>query len=367
MHTFLDTPPATTDSGRVPRYIPALTGLRAVAAYSVFLHHYNPAPPDSVSYRLFHQGYIGVSIFFVLSGFLIEHRYADACCRRTNWSWGRYAQQRFARIFPLYTLLLFMTIGVNAMTGHPMSLRLILLNLSLLKGFFEKAAFSGIPQSWSLTVEICFYAVAPFLFVHLPRWGLARVSAGLVCLGLIGWVMARQLNEAAHGFLGSAPFVLFYTFFGRAFDFLVGMWLARHWHQNQLPRRRWTTVFGLISIVVCVSWQMGLPTLTTNPICLAGSELVCYNYLLPLGIGALLLELIDQPSFIQRLLSQPIMQALGRSSYAFYLIHTGVLSRGLQKLGITESGFLFGWLLILAYLLYRLVEKPLQEWLRVSQ
>lgn len=350
----------------VPRYLPALTGLRAVAAYGVFLHHYNPASPGTFSYRLFHQGYSGVSVFFVLSGFLIYHRYADAYCRRTNWSWWRYAQQRLARIFPLYIILLLLTVITNAMAGRPMSLLLIGLNLTLLKGFFENDIFSGIPQSWSLTVEICFYLVTPFLFVRLPRWGVAGLSTGLVGLGLVGWAIAGPLSAFTQGFLGNVPFVLFYTFFGRAFEFLVGMWLARRWHQNQLPRSRWATAAGLVIIAGCVSWQAYVPLLTVSPAHLIGSEIVCYNYLLPLGVGTFLLGLIHQPSPVQRLLSQLVMQALGRSSYAFYLIHTGVIAHGLQKMGVTQGTPLFGWLILLAYLLYRFVEKPLHRRLRAD-
>lgn len=366
MPTFLNLLPATTDSSRVPRYLPALTGLRALAAYGVFVHHYNPASPGTLPYRLFHQGYIGVSVFFVLSGFLIYHRYADAYGRRTNWSWWRYVRQRFARIFPLYTILLLATVTINAVAGRPMSLLLIGLNLTLLKGFFEQNLFSGIPQSWSLTVEICFYGVAPFLFIRLPCWGVAGLSAGLVGIGLLGWALVGPLSVYTHGFMGSVPFVLSYTFFGRAFEFLVGMWLARRWHQNQLPWSRWATVIGLMVLVGCVGWQAYLPVITTRPDDLLCSEIVCYNYLLPMGIGTFLIGMIHHPSPIQRLLSQPIMQALGRSSYAFYLIHTGIVAHGLQTIGVTQTGSLFGWLILLAYFLYHFVEKPLHTWLRTT-
>ncbi len=113
------------------RYIPALTGLRAVAAYLVFLHHYNPASPGTLAHRVFEQGYIGVTVFFVLSGFLMYHRYADAYFRQENWSWQRYLQNRFARIYPLYALLLLITAGVTAWRGEPMSFPVFILNVTL--------------------------------------------------------------------------------------------------------------------------------------------------------------------------------------------------------------------------------------------
>ncbi len=60
------------------------------------------------------------------------------------------------------------------------------------------------------------------------------------------------------------------------------------------------------------------------------------------------------------------MQALGRSSYAFYLIHVGVVASGLQKIGVTNYGLLFVLLVAIAHALYRFVEKPLQQRLRAN-
>ena len=173
--------------------IPALTGLRAIAAYLVFLHHYNPAATGTFANRLFEQGYVGVSIFFILSGFLIYHRYADEYFEQENWSWRTYLQNRFARIFPLYALLLLVTVGTNYLLGRTMNWPLLGVNLTLLKGFFDTYKFSGIAQSWSLTVEACFYLSAPLLFVFLRRWGALPLTAVLAIVGLGLWATVGQI------------------------------------------------------------------------------------------------------------------------------------------------------------------------------
>ena len=62
------------------KYLPALTGIRIIAAYMVFFHHYNPINKDFfgiVIYNFFTELHVGVTLFFVLSGFLITHRYYD--------------------------------------------------------------------------------------------------------------------------------------------------------------------------------------------------------------------------------------------------------------------------------------------------
>ena len=348
-------PPATS-APATGQYIPALTGLRAIAAYLVFLHHYNPAPTGTFAHRLFAQGYIGVTIFFVLSGFLIDHQYADSYLWNQNGSWRRYGQNRFARIVPLYVLLLLLTFAVSGVTGQAVSGPVFWLNLTLLKGFFDAYKFSGIAQSWSLTVELCFYAAAPFLFVRLRRWGVLRLTvittgSGLVGVAAGGPAMASRLS-----------FVLFYTVFGRSFEFIIGMWLAARWHKHQLPRFRSATLAGLFLMIGCVLWQANLPVLTTNPGVLLWSEVMMYNYGLPVGVLVFLVGILRERSLIPYVLAHPVGQALGRSSYAFYLIHIGPVSRLLQKAGAGSSRWLlFGGLVLVAHGLYVWVEKPLHR------
>ncbi|QIP16889.1 acyltransferase [Spirosoma aureum] len=350
-------------SNSVGRYVPALTGLRAVAAYLVFLHHYNPVATDRGTHQLIAQGYMGVTVFFVLSGFLIYHRYAESYFSRTHWSWHLYYQNRFARIVPLYTLLLLLTSSISIAQGKPAHWFDFVLNLTLAKGFFEPYKFSGIAQSWSLTVEECFYLTAPWLFVLLRRWGPLLLTATLVSLGLFLWLTIGALNW--HGLFGSFPFVLFYTFFGRSFEFVTGMWLAQRWHQDKFPRIREVTYKGLLLLCSCLGWQTYIICEIKNSEIQLGSEVVVYNFILPVGIGLLLLGLVQEPSGLQRFLAHPAMQALGRSSYAFYLIHIGVIARLVQRtVSGSNSCVLFALLVLIAHSLYTWIEKPLQRKLR---
>jgi peptidoglycan/LPS O-acetylase OafA/YrhL len=345
---------------RGTQYVPALTGLRALAAYSVFLHHYNPAPAGTFAYHLCRQGYIGVSVFFVLSGFLIYHRYADAYLNRRNWSWRTYWEQRFARIMPVYLLLLTVTMIGQYVTGHRMSGPESLLNLTLLKGFFSEYKFNGLAQSWSLTVEWTFYLLAPFLFSALHRWGLIRLTLGLFSVGVLLWGTIGRADW--HGLFGTLPFVLFYTFFGRAFEFLIGMQLARRWQTGQLTSRRHDIWISLLLISTCVLWQASVATTDASPS--LWNELIAYNLLLPIGITYFLKSLLIHPSGLRQMLASPIGQALGHSSYAFYLIHIGVVSRVLLRTGlISNNWLLFGMLVLLAHGVYIGVERPLHCWL----
>lgn len=365
MRTLANPDAATGFQRQTARILPAFTGLRAVAAYLVFLHHYNPAPIGTLANRLFHQGYIGVSIFFVLSGFLIGYRYASAFMKQTNGLWRRYLQNRFARTFPLYALFLLLTVGADTWRGHPMRLPVLVLNITLLKGFSETYLFSGIAQSWSLTVELCFYLAAPLLFIGLKRWNPLILTAMLLGLGVLIWTAINPFfGDAEKGTAGWLPFLLFYTFFGRSFEFVAGMWLANQYRQNRLPAVPYATKTGLLVIIGCVLWQSSVVLFTTSRALLNASEAVVYNLVLPVGICLFLIGLLAPTSRTNRLLSHSFVQALGRSSYAFYLLHIGVVARSMQKAGVTNDWLLFGLLVLIAYGAYTLVEKPLHQWLR---
>jgi peptidoglycan/LPS O-acetylase OafA/YrhL len=263
---------------------------------------------------------------------------------------------------PLYVLLLLVTVSIHTQMGRPMPLSLLALNLTLLKGFSEKYKFSGLAQTWSLTVELCFYGVAPLLFLALRRWGSIVVTLGLIGIGLLLWASLGQL--AWLGVFSPRSFVLFYTFWGRSFEFVAGMWLARQWYQNTLPTRRQSTSTGLLLLTGCITCRAGLLMFITSPNRLFWSEVILYNGLLPLGISLFLMGLLTQHSRVRQFLSLPIMQELGKSPYAFFLVHIGVLASGLQKLGVVNRGVLFILLIGIGYGLCRFIENPLTKWLR---
>jgi peptidoglycan/LPS O-acetylase OafA/YrhL len=339
-------------------YFPALTGLRAVAAYLVFLHHYNPMPSQSFWVFVVAQNYVGVSIFFVLSGFLIHYQYTHLSYGSSVWLWGVYIRNRCARILPIYFIILVPTLLLNVCSQKTVDAEILFLNLTLLKGYFEWHCFTGVPQSWSTTVEATFYAVAPLLFVGIRRFGV------VVCLSIL-WTVACLMVFS--GWFGSVRFILFYTFFGRAFEFICGIILATIWLNRRPMLPAWIARVGSVIVIACMGGMactMYLNALTeTTKI---GLEFIAYNCLLPIGITGYIGSLLTQKSALTKLLSSPFFDRLGKSSYSFFMIHIGIIPKGLQKLmpGLSILD-LFAFLLLLSYVLYRLIERPLYNHFRV--
>jgi peptidoglycan/LPS O-acetylase OafA/YrhL len=133
------------------REIPALTALRAVAALLVFLYHFAPRGLPYLPGVVAGQGHVGVTVFFVLSGFLITVRYYPRFARGER-GLADYFVRRAARILPLYYVVLTLTHLLS--TGSVPAGAAHLSEWTLTQALFGRSLESmTVPTSWSLTLE----------------------------------------------------------------------------------------------------------------------------------------------------------------------------------------------------------------------
>jgi peptidoglycan/LPS O-acetylase OafA/YrhL len=318
--------------------IPALTGVRALAAFLVFFHHHPTKYLAFGPLAFWWEMHVGVTLFFVLSGFMITWRYDRSGPPKESFLRG-YFVNRFARIYPLYIALVVPTLlfwGVRSFRAW----------------FFNLTVFShleaGIPQAWSLRVEECFYLCAPLLFLLWRRSPALPLLAGAVVL-LALWPVATL--PAMDGILGPPRReLLLYTFFGRFFEFYVGAWLAHRvarWRPPAGPPRR-VPIFTIVGVLGIAGVIVGLAAIHASR---AGAAYtyglfhpagtVLNNLVLPIFIAAFFWGLVTERSILRRVLSTPVADLLGRSSYAFYLVHMGTML-SLTLAGLVALGGLFG-------------------------
>ena len=358
-----------------PPYYPALTGLRAVAAYLVFFHHFRPLLLNEGWPRLvLGQLYVGVSLFFVLSGFVLATRYQHGVRLTKAW-WRPYLWHRVARIYPTYLLL---NTAALARVYWPVpagklgnTLLLVFLSESLLRGFSSTLKYVGVPPGWSLTPEECFYVSLPFLLLLWQRRGLLGAvgfALTIVATGLLLTALC-QGRPALHGFFGSYYHLFNFTFFGRVLEFMLGVGLARWWGgrpSGQAAGWPWRTLGGGLALGLTLAALAYLnsprPWYEGNVAPLAiGLNLLVF----PVGTTLLLAGLLAERSWLRAGLATPLLQALGRSSYFFYVLHVGVFSIWWHDT--------FGWgrhiglqfmaTVLLAEVGYRLFERPVRRWL----
>ena len=367
-----------------PRFT-ALTGLRAIAAMMIFGFHLRKfwvSHLPAFLVRLLNEFQSGVSIFFVLSGFLIAYTYRDRPLDSKK-EYIKYILVRFARIFPIYLLLL---TAKYAASGFP-SVKETFLNYTLLKGFSDEYNLTGIPQSWSLTVEITFYLLAPLIYLlgQRKKWMPLPVGIGLFLLAsLLGFWGYKTGHNKAY-WLYDYLFVLNATFFGRFFEFYIGMLLAfrlsastsspspaspapAFGHQPQaLSHRQWLrspafrhTLIGFCGILLSMFLVNCFASNGYSPGTTHLGGVLMRNLLLPIFTAIFIYGLIRETTWLQKILSSRVFVLLGNSSYIFYLIHINFGYYTLARVKeFPDYNFTLLWLFsIVAYLL---LERPLYE------
>ncbi|WP_081867940.1 acyltransferase family protein [Hymenobacter sp. IS2118] len=355
--------PATSGMEPARGYLPALTGLRAVAAWLVFFNHYPlgplPAPGLARAFQYLVDEAHGLPLLLLLSGFLIALRYDSGTADfRPQKGWRRYLWGRLARIYPLYALLTLATFALLWHWGSPqVTPGILALNLTLLRGFFDEYKFTGIGQAWSLALFEGFYLAAPFV-LGLWRRGLPLWLQPLLLLGLGTGLVAGLAPLNWHGLFGSYPFMLSYTFFGHSLEFFVGIWLARRYQSGRLgtPAGVWRTAGGILlylSVTAALAVTQAQFHNPEHPL-----TLVLNLVGLPAAGGLLFAGLLSENSGFRKLLSGGLFQKMGRSSYAFYLLHAGPL-----------SFWVYDWLpglwwvqlvavQVVSYIIYRVIDLP---------
>ncbi|MBK0378080.1 acyltransferase family protein [Mucilaginibacter segetis] len=384
-------------------YIPALTGVRALAAYLVFISHYAYAFDENFPHgvqRFLNEFHIGVTIFFVLSGFLIAFRYFDNFKLTGDW-FRQYLKNRVARIYPMYFLL---TLGAfvvyhftndqKVTSGFGSPVGLFFMNITFIRGFFDQLKFTGIAQGWSLTVEECFYFSAPIIFFVAKKYNKFYIQP--VIITLIGFLLVlifRNVNW--YGFFGNFTFMMLYTFFGRCFEFFVGIQLALIIKKKQplvANGSKGITYLGFFLIFFCV-WIMSILPIPKGEI--AGLQnplgVVTNNYLLATSIALFFYGILTETTILKKILSNKFVELLGKSSYIFYLIHLGYMYDFLHssfdwlndyvfdlydKWGVDwNSPFqydnlnvLYAFLILnaVSILLFKLIEEPVNHYIRKS-
>lgn len=348
------------------QYFEPLTGVRAIAAYMVFLHHYNPFPEEKfakVVHGFVEELHVGVNLFFVLSGFLIAYRYAEM----KKFSFKTYLINRIARIYPMYfllTILTFLAIGLSNSSFAPNQWVLFFLNISFLRGFFDHFKFSGIAQGWSLTVEETFYFLAPIIFMLIKRnnyfyfW--LPLLFVLLGLGLVG--LGTQINF--YGFFQSQNFLFWYTFPGRCFEFFIGIGLAFAYRHNWIRLR--FNQFTYLGIVIIILGIYGISVMNEGVDFQYRSiaSILIGTILLPMfGVAVFYYGLLKEKTRISGILGSRLFILLGKSSYIFYLIHIGVIATGLHFIS-QNPWFLFFSLNLISIALFKLLEDPFNSYIR---
>ena len=353
----------------------ALTSLRFLAALLVFVYHFQPR--SGVLKVVIGQGHVGVGLFFVLSGFLITLRYFPDQARG-EFRLGEYFLRRAARILPLYYTVFILS---QYLASGSLSFADRLPEWTLTQALFgESLHLFVIPTSWSLTVEECFYATAPLVFLAIaaaqrraprrPTLAAAAVLIGLtVFLFAAGATIWTLLDGRGPGFLRDPEKVALHTLFGRFYDFACGAFAALLFASP--ASTRWRRVLGrpfpallatcsAAALIVTAQWGMQEAGGLDGP---RWAWAWSWDLMLPLAAASLVISLTFAANPLARILSVSPFVYLGKVSYALYLVQLTPIGKGLfyRVLPRTDDVALLALYLgitAVSAILYELVEEP---------
>jgi peptidoglycan/LPS O-acetylase OafA/YrhL len=337
-----------------PKYRPDIDGLRAIAVLSVVLFH---AFPSNIR-----GGFIGVDIFFAISGYLISKIIFENLDRGT-FSFADFYQRRIRRIFPslIVTLLaaaVIAAIVLDVVTlrqfGRDMSAAAAFLSNFVLwhqSGYFDDSATAKpLLHLWSLAIEEQFYIVWPLLLWVI--WRLRPAFRLSLIVGLAVASFAWNVFES-----GRNPVADFYSPATRFFELMIGALLAYSMKNRKEPTS------PLYSN--CLSWG-GTAAIAAGLVLIDHDSIFPGWWALLPTVGATLLMGASASAFVNRIvLANRVLVWFGLISYPLYLWHWILLTFARIQNYDDRLPRDLRWAIVLgsvalAWLTYRLVEKPLR-------
>lgn len=297
-------------------YRPDIDGLRALAVLAVVIYHFNK--------QWLPGGFVGVDIFFVISGYLIT---GIIYSKGTNFSFADFYGRRVRRILPAaifvtaVTLIagsfLLMPVDVKALSGSAIASALSGANIYywlFLDTSYFAASSDTVPllHMWSLGVEEQFYLIWPALMIIAMRLGGKRLLVGAAVL------IAAASFAVSEYYVSRDPSFAYYMLPSRAGELLVGALLFL-WQDS---RRTLTTgaanVAGAVGLLM-VGYSLALLSET-------GGFPGIRSIIPAVGTALLIASGINQGSVLARALTNPLFRYIGLRSFSLYLWHWPVLA-----------------------------------------
>lgn len=355
--------------GKKRRYITGLDGIRAIAVIMVLAYHLKLA--------LFKSGFLGVTVFFVLSGYLITGILISEVEEEGTIDLKNFWLRRIRRLVPAVMSMAVVIIFVSAVVNRVIFTKGCKDFLASVLGFnnwwqiFNKVSYfeaAGVPSPfthcWSLAIETQFYLIYPLILLGIYKLaksrGEGRAKRGLLFAGvtlllaLISVILMIVLfdpqQDASRVYYGTDT---------RAFSLLFGALLAILWDYRMVPRR-------LSASVNMVLGSVSFAVLLVMTIAINGSSNFWYRggqFLGTILTVLMVYAVSGRKTWLSRFLSNPVLKWIGDRSYSIYLWHYPIIlliSKGIKaSWWITLIEIVLS--VVLAELSYRFIETPIRH------
>jgi len=346
-------------------YRPEIDGLRAIAVLSVIFFHSNKSIGNFI---LFSGGFLGVDIFFVISGYLITSIILNEINITTNFSFKSFYQRRARRILPALLFVIFFSIFFaylfllpSDFNDYTKSIFYSLFFTSNYFFYFTGELYDATPSllkpflhTWSLSVEEQFYLIYPVIFYFSFKYFknfLNKILFSLIFISIFAMVVYFYTNQS----------LAFFNFLTRFWELLIGALIANN--QSKISslnlsilKKNIISFFGLILIIYSV---------------LFFNKNISYGYIytfVSIAGVSLIISFHDKEILINKILTNKILVFLGLISYSLYLWHYPIFAFGriTEFFGDGVSKKLIFLTFIFSLFTYYLIEKPFRNFNFIS-
>jgi len=365
------------------KHLKPLTSLRFFAAFVVVLCHVRYTHVHQLptwAWNFSKNGFVGVNLFFVLSGFVIAYNYGNKFLERTT-TYGKFMLARFARIWPAFITALILAFPVYVLHDKAVLHKLPLMlpaHLLLIHNWFPSLGASWLSPSWTIGTEWGFYLMFPLFATAVFRlrerglWILLLTCALLSFVAPVlyhsGMFSGNSLKTAAGDVAGEdlwGRIFRWYSFF-RLPEFIIGVCVCRLFMlQTSEQREKWGRMLGPIALLALII-IVALMALDAVPL------MYMNQAALTLPFAALIWYLAYDRGAVAKLMSVPFLVLLGEASYSLYLIHIIVKQVVFRFAGHflgTPSDSITLTLAVIvvaigaSMLVFQWIEKPARKWI----
>lgn len=343
------------------QYRREIDGLRALAIVPVVLYH--------AGLQSFKGGFVGVDVFFVISGYLITSIILEGL-DKGQFSIAEFYERRARRILPALFLVMATSLVLGYLTlmpdefknlGQSLVATTLFSNnvlLALTANYWDLAGeFKPLLHTWSLGVEEQYYALFPLFLLFAYRRGMDRVSGVVTAMAIGSFIACLLLMKVS-------PMFVFYILPTRAWEILIGA-LASF----ALRRNRFLSTTS-VRVSDCLSGA-GLLLIAVSVFVLDAQHSSGWHLLIPTTGATLVIMCSREGTHSNSLLGSTVFVYLGLMSYSIYLWHQPVFAflriYSIEKPGLAMMGFGLLIVLVLSYLSWRYVERPFRNHLSIKR
>lgn len=342
------------------KYRPEIDGLRALAVVPVILFH--------AGFEVFSSGFVGVDVFFVISGYLIT-TIISAELEQGKFSIISFYERRARRILPVLFLVMLVSVPFSwillapaELTSYSKSLVAVPLLVSNFffwrdGGYFETAAsLKPLLHTWSLALEEQYYFLFPLFLVVVWRLGKRWIS------GLLSLLFATSLSVAqwaAH----ANPSAVFFLLPTRGWELLIGTFAAYYLSgpNGKNIGKGLSEVGGCLGVALILYSVFGFR---------AATPILGFYALIPTGGALLVILFATQQTSVGKFIGHKAFVSVGLISYSAYLWHQPVFAFARYwrpNLGLMTMVPLIGLVIVLSIVSWLFVERPFRAKDRVSR